>query len=74
MSRISCSQGVSQAIYLHHSVIKQFSTTIKLRVVFNAFSPTTNAMSLNDHLCVGQNCKRMLPLFLSAGDYITMYI
>ncbi|XP_055542609.1 uncharacterized protein LOC129728216 [Wyeomyia smithii] len=43
-----------QHYYLpHHAVIRQDSTTTKLRVVFNASSKTPNGPSLNDALMVG---------------------
>lgn len=41
-----------QIVYLLH-VIKESFTTIKLRVVFNASSPTTNGSSLNSQLLIG---------------------
>ncbi|XP_043063811.1 uncharacterized protein LOC122319976 [Drosophila ficusphila] len=37
----------------HHAVIKPESTTTKLRVVFNASSPSSNGTSLNDILHAG---------------------
>ncbi|XP_036347023.1 uncharacterized protein LOC118756361 [Rhagoletis pomonella] len=37
----------------HHSVIKAESTSTKVRVVFNASSPTVNGVSLNDVLLPG---------------------
>lgn len=37
----------------HHCVIKQDSTTTKLRVVFDASSKTTSGVSLNDALMIG---------------------
>ncbi|XP_071629484.1 uncharacterized protein [Temnothorax longispinosus] len=41
-------------VYLpHHYVIKESSTTTRLRVVFNASSPTTSGVSLNQTLMVG---------------------
>ncbi|XP_071639995.1 uncharacterized protein [Temnothorax longispinosus] len=41
-------------VYLpHHYVIKESSTTTRLRVVFNASSPTTSGVSLNQALMVG---------------------
>lgn len=37
----------------HHAVVKPESTTTKLRIVFNASSPSSNGKSLNDLLYVG---------------------
>jgi len=37
----------------HHAVLKPESTTTKLRVVFNASSPSKNGVSLNDILNAG---------------------
>lgn len=37
----------------HHSVVKESSTTTKLRVVFDASASTTTGLSLNDCLMVG---------------------
>ncbi|XP_070162567.1 uncharacterized protein [Polyergus mexicanus] len=42
------------AVYLpHHGVIRESSSTTRLRVVFNASSVTSNGTSLNDHLHAG---------------------
>ncbi|XP_031635623.1 uncharacterized protein LOC116348696, partial [Contarinia nasturtii] len=44
------------AFYLpHHAVIRNESTTTKLRVVFNASQATSNGISLNDQLAIGAN-------------------
>lgn len=45
----------------HHSVIKEDSTTIKLRVVFDASCKTSSGRSLNDFLKVGRNLQEDLP-------------
>jgi len=43
-----------QFVYLpHHGVIRESSSTTRLRVVFNASSVTSNGTSLNDHLHSG---------------------
>lgn len=44
---------VLSAYLPHHAVIKDSSTSTKLRVVFDASRPTTNGKSLNDILVVG---------------------
>lgn len=44
----------------HHSVIKESSTTTKLRVVFNASSRTTSQLSLNDVLLCGPTIQQDL--------------
>lgn len=44
----------TQVVYLpHHPVIRESSSTTKLRVVFNASSNTSNNTSLNSHLLIG---------------------
>lgn len=45
---------IAPCVYVpHHPVIRDSSSTTRLRVVFNASSRTTNGTSLNDHLLVG---------------------
>ncbi|XP_029671978.1 uncharacterized protein LOC115240763 [Formica exsecta] len=45
---------IEQSVYLpHHGVIRESSSTTRLRVVFNASSVTSNGTSLNDHLNAG---------------------
>ncbi|XP_015121547.1 uncharacterized protein LOC107044257 [Diachasma alloeum] len=47
-------QPDQKPVYLpYHAVLRQDSTTSLIRVVFNAFSGTTNGKTLNDHLHVG---------------------
>lgn len=48
----------------HHPVFRDGSTTTHLRVVFNAFSVTSNATSLNDHLFAGPKLQTDLPAIL----------
>jgi len=55
MRRASILAKPSQCIYIpHHPVIRDSSSTTRLRVVFNASSLTSNSTSLNDHLLTGQ--------------------
>lgn len=42
----------------HHCVIRDHSTTTKLRVVFNASNKTSSGMSLNDVMCRGPNLQQ----------------
>lgn len=52
MSQVS--NNVSKGYFIpHHGVLRESSLTTKLRVVFNASSPTTSGLSLNDILMVG---------------------
>lgn len=45
--------GALEYIMPHHAVLKESSSTTKLRVVFNASAPTTTGLSLNSILMVG---------------------
>ena len=66
----------------HHCVLKDSSTTTKLRVVFDGSAKTTNGISLNDRLMVGPKIQKdllsimfrfhMYPVSLSA-DIAKMY-
>jgi hypothetical protein len=49
----------------HHAVIKDSSTTTKLRVVFDGSSKTSNGLSLNDNLLPGPNLQQDLFLTLA---------
>ncbi|XP_065369024.1 uncharacterized protein LOC135961453 [Calliphora vicina] len=56
----------SSSYYLpHHSVLKPESTTTKLRVVFNASSPTTTGLSLNDVLYPGPVLQQDLTVLIT---------
>ena len=66
----------------HHAVIRESSTTTKLRVVFNASSKTTSNLSLNDCLMVGPTIQQDLYSILMrfrkhligiTGDITKMY-
>lgn len=47
-----CSAG-SNYFIPHHGILRECSTTTKLRVVFNASSPTTSGVSFNDIQLIG---------------------
>jgi len=55
----------SQIVYLpHHPVIRETSTTTRLRIVFNASSLTANGTSLNSHLEIGPKLQTELTSIL----------
>ncbi|XP_043064460.1 uncharacterized protein LOC122320331 [Drosophila ficusphila] len=53
MRQVPPTQDTPSYYLPHHAVIKSESTTTKLRVVFNASSPSANGTSLNDVLHAG---------------------
>lgn len=53
MSESSHSSGEKTCYLPHHGVLKESSSTTKLRVVFDASAATTSGKSLNDILRVG---------------------
>ncbi|XP_071578665.1 uncharacterized protein [Temnothorax nylanderi] len=51
-----------QSYYIpHHAVSRADSATTRLRVVFNASSPTTNGTSLNSHMLIEPKLQQELP-------------
>ncbi|XP_011884042.1 PREDICTED: uncharacterized protein LOC105571179 [Vollenhovia emeryi] len=48
----------------HHPVLRESSSTTKLRVVFNASCKTSNGTTLNDHLMTGPKLQRELSTIL----------
>ncbi|XP_076549168.1 uncharacterized protein LOC143306442 [Osmia lignaria lignaria] len=58
----SSSVSSAQTVYIpYHAVIREHSTTTRLRVVFNASAKTANGKSLNDHLLIGPKLQIDLP-------------
>ncbi|XP_070169704.1 uncharacterized protein [Polyergus mexicanus] len=52
---------LNQAVYIpHHPVLRECSSTMKLRVVFNASCKTSNGSTLNNHLMTGPKLQRDL--------------
>lgn len=59
-------KSANQIVYIpHHAVIREHSATTHLRVVFNASSPTSNGLSLNDHLMIGPKLQTDLPSIIT---------
>ncbi|KAG7196902.1 hypothetical protein KM043_018527 [Ampulex compressa] len=59
-----CGNGISYYL-LHHTVLKENSTTTKLRVVFNASYKIQSEKSLNNELLVGPIVQQDLLSILS---------
>jgi hypothetical protein len=49
----------------HHAVIREWSSTTKLWVVFKASCNTRNGTSLNDHLLIGPKLQQDLPAIVA---------
>ncbi|UYV79875.1 hypothetical protein LAZ67_18000953 [Cordylochernes scorpioides] len=66
MNEVKGNGNYHKAFYLpHHPIIKEKSSTTKLRVVFNASSKTTTGYSLNDILHTGPKLQKdIFPLLL----------
>ncbi|XP_035209889.1 uncharacterized protein LOC118184337 [Stegodyphus dumicola] len=61
MEPVRSSESPSQAYYMpHHAVIKESSSTSKIRVVFNATSKSSSGLSLNDILMTGPRIQQEL--------------
>ncbi|XP_064551664.1 uncharacterized protein LOC135437614 [Drosophila montana] len=59
---LSSSEGGVQHCYLpHHPVIKETSSTTKVRVAFDGSSKASNGKSLNDILAIGPKLHLQLP-------------
>jgi hypothetical protein len=57
---------VYEPVYIpHYAVIKESSSTTKLRVVFNASCRIRNGTTLNDHLLVGPKLQQDLPAIIA---------
>lgn len=64
--RVAPSPNQNQVVYLpHHAVRKETSMTTKVRVVFNASSPSSNQTSLNDLQMSGPKLQQDLTLLLT---------
>ncbi|XP_076651186.1 uncharacterized protein LOC143358153 [Halictus rubicundus] len=67
MYNAPASSAITFPLYLpHHPVIKESSSTTKLRVVFNASSPTSNTTTLNDHLLTGPKLQADISSIITA--------
>ncbi|XP_017490770.1 PREDICTED: uncharacterized protein LOC108378971 isoform X1 [Rhagoletis zephyria] len=67
MSKVNAIQSADavDSYYLpHHAVVKEESTTTKVRVVFNASSSSANGVSLNDILLPGPVLQSDLPVLI----------
>lgn len=59
-SQLSNAEVQNTYILPHHGVLKDSSTTTKLRVVFDASAKSTTGVSLNENLMVGANVQSSL--------------
>ncbi len=49
----------------HRAIIKENSLTTKIRPIYNASSPLTGSLSLNDCLATGPNLIELIPTVLN---------
>ncbi|XP_018369742.1 PREDICTED: uncharacterized protein LOC108765485 [Trachymyrmex cornetzi] len=82
MSMLPVTEGQKINYLPHHAVTKESSITTKLRVVFDASSPTKSGKSLNDYLLVGSTIQPelfeiiirfRLHSYVLTGDIVKMY-
>lgn len=76
MKRASAEPNPSEQSYYipHHAVLRESSATTRLRVVFNASSPTSNGSSLNDHMLAGPKLQsEITSVILSWRNYKYVY-
>ncbi|XP_037826677.1 uncharacterized protein LOC119614634 [Lucilia sericata] len=66
MTKVNSSNNNQNNVYYlpHHAVVKPESVTTKVRVVFNASSPSSNGLSLNSVLHVGPILQNDLTLLI----------
>ncbi|XP_035227314.1 uncharacterized protein LOC118199533 [Stegodyphus dumicola] len=71
MEPVRSSESPSQAYYMpHHAVIKESSSTSKIRVVFNATSKSSSGLSINDILMTGPRIQQELfPVLVKFKSY-----
>ncbi|XP_075150976.1 uncharacterized protein LOC142225089 [Haematobia irritans] len=85
MSEVPCPNGLNNPVHYylpHHAVVRPESTTTKVRVVFNASSPSSDGRSLNDILYTGPVLQKDLVVlilrwrffrYVFNGDITKMY-
>lgn len=76
MERVCDSASHVKPVYIpHHPVLRESSSTTRLRVVFNASSITSNGTTLNDFLLVGPKLQRdIISIMLGWRQHRYVYI